>query len=143
MQWGLAHRVLAPLRAIGVDEIQYGRGHKYLTLVYQIDVQCTRLLWVGQERTVESFQGFFTMIGHERRRGDRVRLLGHVAALSAADRAELLAGAQHPGPFPHRGEDEQGDRRGARRRSAATGARRLRAGAEEVALVPAQAARRI
>ncbi len=65
VQWGLARRVLAPLRAIGVDEIQYGRGHQYLTLVYQIEVQCTRLLWVGQERTVESFQRFFTMIGHE------------------------------------------------------------------------------
>ncbi|MGH8554309.1 MAG: ISL3 family transposase [Gammaproteobacteria bacterium] len=65
VQWGLARRVLAPLRAIGVDEIQYGRGHQYLTLVYQIEVQCIRLLWVGQERTVESFQRFFTMIGHE------------------------------------------------------------------------------
>lgn len=28
---------LAPIRAIGVDEIQYGRGHQYLTLVYQIE----------------------------------------------------------------------------------------------------------
>ena len=32
----------------GVDEIQYSKGHKYLTLVYQIDAGCTRLLWVGQ-----------------------------------------------------------------------------------------------
>ena len=66
MQWGLEHRTLAPLRAIGVDEIQYGRGHQYLTLVYQIEAQCTRLLWVGKERTAESFQGFFTQIGKER-----------------------------------------------------------------------------
>ena len=42
VQWRLARRVLAPLRAIGVDEIQYGRGHQYLTLVYQIEVQCIR-----------------------------------------------------------------------------------------------------
>ena len=61
--WGLEHRVLAPIRAIGVDEIQYARGHKYLTLVYQIDQDLTRLLWVGRERTIESFQGFFTMLG--------------------------------------------------------------------------------
>jgi transposase len=61
--WGLAHRTLASIRAIGVDEIQYAKGHKYLTLVYQIDQGCTRLLWVGKERTLESFQGFFTVIG--------------------------------------------------------------------------------
>jgi len=41
----------------------YAKGHKYLPLVYQIDLGITRLLWVGKERTVESFQGFFTMIG--------------------------------------------------------------------------------
>src|SRR5258707_12318871 len=46
-----------------MDEIQYGRGHQYLTLVYQIESSCTRLLWVGKERTTESFQQFFTVIG--------------------------------------------------------------------------------
>ena len=61
--WGLEHRTLAPIRAIGVDEIQYAKGHKYLTLVYQIDQGLTRLLWVGRERTIESFQGFFTLLG--------------------------------------------------------------------------------
>jgi transposase len=61
----LEHRVLARIDAIGVDEIQYAKGHKYLTLVYQIDLGITRLLWVGRERTVESFQGFFTIIGDE------------------------------------------------------------------------------
>ena len=35
--WALEHRILASIRAIGVDEIQYAKGHKYLTLVYQID----------------------------------------------------------------------------------------------------------
>ena len=39
--------------------------HKYLTLVYQIDQGITRLLWVGKERTIESFQGFFTVIGDQ------------------------------------------------------------------------------
>ena len=63
VQWGLEHRQLGPIVAIGVDEIQYGDGHKYLTLVYQIEQQCTRLLWIGQERTMESFDRFFTMIG--------------------------------------------------------------------------------
>jgi transposase len=63
--WGLEHRVLGQIDAIGVDEIQYAKGHKYLTLVYQIDLDVTRLLWVGKERTIESFQGFFTVIGDE------------------------------------------------------------------------------
>jgi transposase len=63
VEWGLAHRRLGPILAIGVDEIQYAKGHKYLTLVYQIEQECTRLLWVGKERTVESFEQFFTLIG--------------------------------------------------------------------------------
>ena len=29
VQWGLEHRQLEHIRAIGVDEIQYGRGHQY------------------------------------------------------------------------------------------------------------------
>lgn len=65
VQWGLAHRELGAIRAIGVDEIQYGKGHQYLTLVYQIEAGCVRLLWVGKERTQESFEKFFTMIGKE------------------------------------------------------------------------------
>jgi len=56
--FGLEHRVLGQIDAIGVDEIQYAKGHKYLTLVYQIDPGVTRLLWVGRERTI-------TMIGDE------------------------------------------------------------------------------
>ena len=63
--WGLEHRTLEPIRAIGVDEIQYAKGHKYLTLVYQIDQGIIRLLWVGRERTIASFQEFFTLIGKE------------------------------------------------------------------------------
>ena len=63
--WGLEHRKLEGIRAIGVDEIQYAKGHKYLTLVYQIDAGLTRLLWVGQERTISSFERFFTMLGPE------------------------------------------------------------------------------
>ncbi len=63
--FGLEHRVLSQIDAIGVDEIQYAKGHKYLTLVYQIDLGVTRLLWVGRERTIESFRGFFAVISDE------------------------------------------------------------------------------
>ncbi len=64
VEWGLLHRQLGPIRAIGVDEIAYGKGHKYLTLD-QIDAGCTRLLWVGEERTKAAFQKFFDLIGTE------------------------------------------------------------------------------
>jgi transposase len=63
--FGLDRRVLGQIDAIGVDEIQYAKGHKYLTLVYQIDLGVTRLLWIGRERTIESFQEFFKTIGDE------------------------------------------------------------------------------
>ncbi len=59
--FGLEHRVIGQIDAIGVDEIQYAKGHKYLALVYQIDLDVTRLLWVGRE----SFRGFFAVIADE------------------------------------------------------------------------------
>jgi len=65
VRWGLEHRQLGPIRAIGVDEIHIGKTHKFLTLVYQIEADCVRLLWVGQERTVRSFERFFVLIGTE------------------------------------------------------------------------------
>ncbi len=34
--WGVVHRDLSGIEAIGVDEIQWRSGHTYLTLVYQI-----------------------------------------------------------------------------------------------------------
>ncbi|MGP8247869.1 MAG: transposase [Bryobacteraceae bacterium] len=49
-------------RSAGPFTRQYAKGHKYLTLLYQIDQGITRLLWVGKERTIESFQGFFAVI---------------------------------------------------------------------------------
>ena len=47
VSWGLEHRTLESIEAMGVDEVQWHRGHKYLTLVYQIDDGCKRLLWIG------------------------------------------------------------------------------------------------
>lgn len=66
VQWGLAHRDLSGIKSIGVDEIQWRIGHKYLTLVYQIDGHAKRLLWIGKDRTIKSFLGFFRMLGKKR-----------------------------------------------------------------------------
>jgi transposase len=52
--WGIAHRELAGVTAIGIDELHHGRGKtslNFLTLVYQIDRGSRRLLWVGRSRT--------------------------------------------------------------------------------------------
>jgi transposase len=56
--FGLEHRVLGQIDAIGVDEIQYAKGHKYLTLVYQIDLDVTRLLWVAAKEPSNPFGDF-------------------------------------------------------------------------------------
>jgi transposase len=63
--WGRERMDLAGITAIGVDEIHWSTKQGFMTLVYQIDLGITRLLWVGKERTVESFRGFFTVIGDD------------------------------------------------------------------------------
>jgi transposase len=55
VDFGLKHRDLNGITSIGVDEIQFGKGHDYLTVVYQIDQGQKRLLSVVQKRTVKSF----------------------------------------------------------------------------------------
>jgi len=66
VQWGLAHRNMSNIRSIGVDEVLWHRGHKYLTVVYQIDSDCKRLLWVGRDRTIKTLLRFFRGFGKER-----------------------------------------------------------------------------
>ena len=66
VSWGLSHRGLDGIESIGVDEVQWQSGHKYLTLVYQIDEGRKRLLWIGRDRTTRTFLGFFRMFGPQR-----------------------------------------------------------------------------
>ncbi|MBL9177304.1 MAG: hypothetical protein JNM65_04515 [Verrucomicrobiaceae bacterium] len=45
VSWGLAHRDLTGIEAIGLDELHRGRGKKSandITLIYQIDAGCRR-----------------------------------------------------------------------------------------------------
>jgi transposase len=72
VKYGLKHRNLDGIGAIGVDEIQYRKGHKYLTLVYQIDASCRRLLWITESRTEKAIKGFFTWFGKARSKALRV-----------------------------------------------------------------------
>jgi transposase len=66
VEWGREHRDLSGIHSIGIDEIAWQRGHNYLTLVYQIDERCKRLLWVGEKRTLKTLLRFFRWFGKER-----------------------------------------------------------------------------
>ena len=66
VSWGLQHRHLNGIEAIGVDEVQWHRGHKYQTVVYQLDEGSKRLLWVGADRTSKTLLRFFRFLGQDR-----------------------------------------------------------------------------
>jgi len=66
VEWGRQHMDLEGVTAIGIDEIQWQRGHEYLTVVYQIDEHRKRLLWVGQHRKVKTLLRFFRWFGKQR-----------------------------------------------------------------------------
>jgi transposase len=68
VEWGLAHRILEGIRAIGIDEIHWGKGkgaNGFLTVIYQIDGHCRRLLWVGCKRTQATLRRGLTALGPE------------------------------------------------------------------------------
>jgi len=64
--WGRENMNMAGITAIGVDEMQWGRGHHYITVVYQIDKNHKRLLWIGEHRTIKTLLRFFRWLGKER-----------------------------------------------------------------------------
>lgn len=66
VDYGLAHRNLEGVTEIGVDEIAVFKGHKYLTLVYQLNAGTRRLLWSGSERKAKTLLQFFREFGPER-----------------------------------------------------------------------------
>src|SRR5713101_5248814 len=68
VQWGLAHRKLEGVHSIGVDEIHWGkskRADNFLTVIYQIDSHCRRLLWVGKRRTKATLHRGLAALGAE------------------------------------------------------------------------------
>ncbi|MEI2812188.1 MAG: ISL3 family transposase [Candidatus Microthrix subdominans] len=67
---------LAGLRRIGIDEISYKRGHKYLTIV--VDHDSGRLLWAAVGRDEATVTRFFDLLGEE-----RCAEITHVSADSA------------------------------------------------------------
>jgi len=51
------------LRYLAVDEISYGKHHKYLTTV--IDFETGRVVWVGEDRKYETLKEFFSQMPEE------------------------------------------------------------------------------
>ena len=68
------------LRRIGIDEISYKRGHRYLIVV--VDHDTGRLVWAGPGRNDAALNVFFDELGDE-----RAALLTHVSA----DMADWIA----------------------------------------------------
>ena len=68
------------LRRIGIDEISYKRGHRYLIVV--VDHDRGRLVWAGPGRNDTALEVFFDELGPE-----RAALLTHVSA----DMADWIA----------------------------------------------------
>ena len=71
---------LADLRRIGIDEISYKRGHRYLTVV--VDHDSGRLVWAAAGRDEATLKRFFDLLG-----ADRCAQITHVSA----DAAEWIA----------------------------------------------------
>ncbi len=50
------HRI-RDLKALGIDEVSYRKGHKYVTVVY--DLNRSRVVWVGPGKGRDTIDGFF------------------------------------------------------------------------------------
>src|SRR5438034_3061514 len=68
------------LRRIGIDEISYKKGHRYLMVV--VDHDSRRLVWAAPGRDQATLRGFFDLLGPER--CDKLRLVSADAAEWAA-----------------------------------------------------------
>ena len=75
----------ADLTRIGIDEISYKRGHKYLTVV--VDHGSGRLVWAAPGRDTATLNAFFDALGE-----DRCALITHVSADGASWIANAVRG---------------------------------------------------
>jgi transposase len=76
--------LFAGLRRIGIDEISYKRGHKYLTVV--VDHDTGRLVWAAPGKDKATLAGFFEVLGEQ-----RCAQITHVSADGADWIADVVA----------------------------------------------------
>jgi transposase len=62
VRYGLRHRDLSGITALGVDEVCVAKG-KFWSVVYQIDEGARRLLWIGKDRKAGTLNVFFNRLG--------------------------------------------------------------------------------
>ena len=78
---------LRPLHWIGVDEVSRRKGHRYLTVVY--DLERRTLLWVGEDRSEQTLKKFFAGLGRRRCRSIQVVCVDMWAAYAKAVREHV------------------------------------------------------
>jgi transposase len=83
------HDRFAALRRIGIDEISYKKGHKYLMVV--VDHDTRRLVWAAPGRTSATVGEFFDLLGPE-----RCAQITHVSA-DGADFIDTIVAERCPG----------------------------------------------
>jgi transposase len=76
--------LLAGLRRIGIDEISYRKGHKYLLVV--VDHDTGRLVWAGRGADQASLAAFFTRLGPQ-----RCAQITHISSDAAGWMNEIIA----------------------------------------------------
>ena len=79
------------LRRIGIDEISYKKGHKYLMVV--VDHDSRNLVWAAPGRTMATLHQFFDLLGPE-----RCALVTHVSA-DGADFIDTVVAERCPAAF--------------------------------------------
>ena len=76
--------LLDGLRRIGIDDISYKKGHRYLTVV--VDHDSRRLVWAAPGRDKATLRAFFDLLGPE-----RSAQVTHVSADAADWIADVVA----------------------------------------------------
>lgn len=79
---------LAGLTRIGIDEIAYRKGHRYLVII--VDHDTGRIVWSGEGRRKQTVEKFFATLGPQ-----RAAALTHVSA-DGADRIGDVVAAHAP-----------------------------------------------
>ena len=67
VDYGIAHCCLDQVTTLGVDEIQYRKGHHFLPWCTTIDIHRCRLLWMG-EKPKRTLDDGFTELEQEHQR---------------------------------------------------------------------------
>ena len=96
------------LHALGIDEIAYRKGQKYITLV--CNYETGEIVWTGEGRSAKTLKAFFT--GRSGRlQTDRRRLDGHGGAVHQGGACRVQRGAHRLRPLPRHEAPERGCQR--------------------------------